>query len=75
MAMNQWGCSADAYEKFLANYKNYEYIEQVQLMLGILYSRYLRNKDEAVKHLTAAHEKLADPGQIKMCEDELSKLE
>ncbi|MBN1457155.1 MAG: rhomboid family intramembrane serine protease [Sedimentisphaerales bacterium] len=75
MAMNQWGCSADAYEKFLNNYKNYEYIEQVQLMLGILYSRYLRRKDEAVKYLMAAHEKLTDPGQIKMCEDELSKLE
>ncbi len=75
MAMNQWECSAQAYENFLANYKNYQYLEQVELMLGILYSRYLRRKDDAVKHLTSASTRLTDPGQIKMCEEELAKLE
>ncbi|MHC4634476.1 MAG: rhomboid family intramembrane serine protease [Planctomycetota bacterium] len=66
--------SADAYEKFLAHYGSYEYAEQVKLMLGILYSRYLNKPELAVKHLQAAAEKLTDPGQLKMCQDELERL-
>jgi len=45
--------SAQAYEKFLKHYDNYEYIEQVQLMLGILYSRYLDRFQLAKKYLEA----------------------
>ena len=56
-------------------FRSYEYIEQVQLMLGLIYARYLDQPDKAVKYLRAAQEKLADPGQIKMCRDELEKLE
>ncbi len=65
--------AAKAYEQFLAHYSNYEYIEQVQLMLGLLYSRYLGQPRRAKKHLSAAAEKLSDPGQLKMCRDELEK--
>jgi membrane associated rhomboid family serine protease len=67
--------SAQAYEQFLTQYGNYEYAEQVQLMLGILYSRYLDKPGLAVKYLQAAAEKLTDPGQLKMCKDELTKLQ
>jgi len=67
--------SARAYEQFLTHYGNYEYVEQVELMLGILYSRYLNQPDSAVKHLQAAAKKLFDPGQLKMCNDELAKLQ
>jgi len=67
--------SAQAYEQFLAHYSNYEYIEQIQLMVGILYSRYLDKPDLAMKHLKAAAEKLSEPGQLKMCKDELAKLQ
>jgi len=67
--------SAVAYEKFLTHYGNYEYIEQVELMLGILYSRYLNQPQLAVKHLQAAVERLSDPGQLKMCNEELAKLQ
>ncbi|UCE99668.1 MAG: rhomboid family intramembrane serine protease [Planctomycetota bacterium] len=66
--------SAQAYEKFLAHYSNYEYVEQVELMLGILYSRYLHQPDLAVKYLKSAAGKLSDPGQVRMCRDELAKL-
>lgn len=66
--------AVQAYEQFLACYSNYEYVEQVQLMLGILYSRYLDQPQQAIKHLQAAAEKLSDPGQLKMCKDELSRL-
>ena len=74
MSMGEWEQSAAAYEKFLIHYKSYEYAEQVQLMLGLLYSRYLDAPAKAVGYLKAAKEKLADAGQIKMCEDELTKL-
>lgn len=67
--------SARAYEQFLAHYGNYEYIEQIELMLGILYSRYLKQPEAAVKHLRAAADKLTDPGQLKMCRDELAGLQ
>ena len=67
--------SARAYEQFLAHYANYEYVEEVQLMLGLLYSRYLEQPADALKHLREAAKKLSDPGQSKMCRDELARLE
>ena len=67
--------AAQAYEQFLTHYSNYEYVEQVELMLGLLYSRYLAQRELAVKHLQAAAEKLSDPGQLKMCKDELARLQ
>ncbi|HIJ53913.1 MAG TPA: rhomboid family intramembrane serine protease [Planctomycetes bacterium] len=67
--------AARAYEQFLTHYNKYEYVEQVELMLGILYSRYLQKPDLAAKHLQAAAKKLSDPGQLKMCQDELTKLQ
>ncbi len=67
--------SAEAYEKFLTHYGNYEYVEQVELMVGILYSRYLRKPELAIKHLQAAAQKLSNRGQQEMCNDELAKLQ
>jgi membrane associated rhomboid family serine protease len=67
--------AAQAYEQFLTHYSNYEYIEQVELMLGILYSRYLQKNDLAIKLLQATVKKLSDPGQLKMCQDELARLQ
>jgi membrane associated rhomboid family serine protease len=67
--------AAAAYEQFLKHYSKYEYVEQVELMLGILYSRYLQNSELAIKHLKIAAKKLLDPGQLKMCQEELAKLQ
>jgi len=67
--------AAQAYEQFLTHYSNYEYVEQVELMLGLLYSRYLAKPQLAVKHLLSCAEKLSDPGQLKMCKDELARLQ
>ncbi len=67
--------AAEAYEKFLAHYAGYEYLEQVQLMLGLIYSRYLNKPDLAAKYLRAALEKLSHAGQLQMCRDELAKLQ
>ncbi len=67
--------AARAYEVFLNHYQRYAFIEQVELMLGLLYSRYLDRKDLARTHLQKALEKLNDPGQKQMCQDELSQLD
>ena len=67
--------SAQAYEQFLTHYSNYEYAEQVELMLGILYSRYLDKPEPAIKLLQHVAKKLTNPGQLKMCQDELARLQ
>jgi len=67
--------SAQAYEQFLAHYGSYEYADQVELMLGVIYARYLNQAEAATKHLQAASKKLSDPGQVKMCQDELARLQ
>ena len=72
---NKHAEAAQAYEKYLSHYGTYEYAEQVELMLGIIYSRYLNQPEPAVKHLQAAMEKLTDPGQLKMCRDELARIQ
>lgn len=74
MSMGAWSESARAYEVFLAHYSSYEHVEQVRLMLGVLYSRYLDKPENAITQLQAAKERLTDPGQIKMCSEELEKL-
>ena len=74
MSAGNWPASARAYEKFLIHYHAYQHAEQVCLMLGILYSRYLDMPDKAVKCLKIAKDKLTDPEQLKMCDDELAKI-
>lgn len=66
--------AAWAYEQFLKHYGSYEHSEQVELMLGILYARYLDKPEEAVGHLQRAADRLSDPGQIKLCREELARL-
>lgn len=66
--------AARAYEQFLTHYGSYEHAEQVELMVGILYSRYLNDPEQAARHLRKAAEKLSDPGQLQMCRDELARL-
>jgi hypothetical protein len=66
--------AAIAYEQILNHYQHYQYNEQVELMLGIIYSRYLNNPQLAVKYLENAQQKLSDQAQLQMCRQELQKL-
>lgn len=74
MSEGKWQPSADAYEKFLTLYANYEFAEQVHLMLGLLYSRYLSKPQEAIKNLEQALDRLNDSGQKTMCRQEIDRL-
>jgi membrane associated rhomboid family serine protease len=72
---NRHAEASQAYEQFLKHYGNYEYAEQVELMLGLIYARYLGKPELAVKHLQEAEKKLTDSNQLKMCRDELARLQ
>jgi len=72
--LNRHPEAARAYEAFIKNYPRYPFLEQVQLMLGLIYSRYLDQKDRARTHLRAAQEKISNPAQRQMCRDELDRL-
>jgi tetratricopeptide (TPR) repeat protein len=67
--------AAVAYELFLSYYPTYPFTEQVQLMLGLLYSRYLSNTELARQNLKKALEKLHNTTQIQMARDELNRLD
>lgn len=74
MSAGRWNPAAQAYENFITNYPGYEYIEQVQLMLGLLYTRYIHKADRAKELLQTAQQKLSQPDQIRMCKDLLAEL-
>ncbi|MBW8015147.1 MAG: rhomboid family intramembrane serine protease [Planctomycetes bacterium] len=74
MSMSEWEQASRAYELFLTRYQNCQYSEQVELMLGVIYARYLHKPEKAVKYLKAARKKITDRGQINMCDEELNKL-
>lgn len=75
MSAGKWTDAAGAYEKFLSRYHGSEHSEQVELMLGVIYARYLNDKDKALDHLKKAQDKVTDPGQKKMCTDEIQRLQ
>jgi membrane associated rhomboid family serine protease len=66
--------AADAYEGWLRFYPRSDQVEQVQLMLGLLYARYLNRPDKARLHLSGALPRLSDARQQDLARDELSKL-
>ena len=67
--------AADAYEQFLQTYPKYDQIEQVQLMLGIVYGRYLGQYARAKQHLEAALSRLYGDREREMARAELARIE
>jgi membrane associated rhomboid family serine protease len=73
-AQQVYPAAADAYELFLQNYPKYDQTEQIQLMLGIIYSRYVPRPDKARRYLSAAVEKLNNPRDANLAREELAKI-
>ncbi len=67
--------AATAYEQLLRAYPNYEQIEQVQLMLGLIYSRYLERPDLARDLLRSAISRLHTPRELDLAREELARIE
>lgn len=66
--------AADAYEQFLRHYPNFAQIEHVELMLGLIYARYLNRCARAKELLTHAVTRLHSQRDLQMAREELDKL-
>jgi membrane associated rhomboid family serine protease len=68
--------AAEAYEAYLGQYPKSEQIEQIELMLGLIYARYLANYQKAREMLTRAADKLQhNERQLALAKDELAHIE
>jgi membrane associated rhomboid family serine protease len=67
--------AAEAYELFLANYRNFEQVEQVELMLGLIYARYLERYDKAKEYLLRAMARLHGDRELALAKAELQRIE
>ena len=67
--------AADAYELFLRHYKNFEQVEQVELMLGLIYARYLERYDRAREYLLRAMARLHGDRELSLARAELQRIE
>jgi len=66
--------AAGAYEAFLRHYADTPDTEQVHLLLGIVYARYLEQYTAAEPHFRQALERLSDPRQRQQCQEWLSEV-
>ena len=67
--------AAEAYESLLTAYPKLDRLDQVELMLGLLYSRYLRQDDRARGHLTAVAERVHGGRELELAREELAVLD
>ena len=74
MSQEQYDDAAQAYELFLGNYKNYAQREQIELILGLIYARYLQRLPRAKDLLSAAIPHLNDPEQKKLAQQTLQAI-
>lgn len=74
MADGRYEPAAAAYEDFLRIYTTSHQREQIQLILGLIYARYLPRPERAAEMLKAALTRLHDAGQRAMAESELARL-
>ncbi len=67
--------AAEAYELFLQHYKNFEQVEQVELMLGLIYARYLDRYASAKEYLLRAMARLRGDKELSLARSELKRIE
>ena len=67
--------AAAAYEQFQRFYPNYEQIEQVHLMLGVIYARYLQQNEAAKTYLLRALARLYTPRDVELARSELAHIQ
>ncbi len=61
--------AAEAYEKYLSHYPAGERRDEVRLMLGVIYAKYLNDYERAEKHLLGCREDLSDSRQRQQCSE------
>jgi membrane associated rhomboid family serine protease len=70
----QYTQAAEAYETLLRVYPKTEQIEQFELMLGVIYARYLNQYDRAAHFLQRAALRLHDPSALSLANEELKRI-
>jgi membrane associated rhomboid family serine protease len=73
-SQQQYAEAADAYEQFLRCFPNYDAIEQAQLILGVIYARYLHNYPRAKELLELAMQRLHAERDISLARGELARI-
>ena len=75
MAQGDYKQAAEGYELFLKSYPSYQQNGEVELMLGLLYSRYLNESGRAREHLAKALDELPEDSPARqMCQTELERI-
>jgi tetratricopeptide (TPR) repeat protein len=74
MSAGRYESAAHAYEMLLSVYVSYPQREQVQLILGLIYARYLRQPQRANELLTEAAGRLRDPEQQRLARQVLEEV-
>lgn len=74
MSHDRHGTAATAYELFLATYRGDSQTDQVKLLLGLIYTRYLPQPERAKQLLTEAREHLGDAAQRQLVDELLGQL-
>ncbi|MEE9213061.1 MAG: hypothetical protein V3U29_10455, partial [Phycisphaeraceae bacterium] len=75
MAETRYDTAARAYELFLNTYKGYGQREQVELILGLIYARYLDRRQRARELLTNALGRLQNGTQKELARQTLTEIE
>ncbi len=75
MADERYPQAAEAYEQFIHNYGQYEHLADIQLMLGLVYGRYLHQYEQAREYLAQALKNLQDPRKIELARGDLAAAE
>lgn len=74
LSENRYHEAAQAYEKLLSAFPRSRDADQVRLLLGVIYARYLQQYDQAERHLTECQPRLADERQRSQCEEWLAVI-
>ena len=74
-ALNRYAEAADAYEALLRTYPKHDRIEEVQLILGIVYARHLQQYAKAKQYLEAALGRLYSEREVELARSELARIE
>ncbi len=73
MSQHRYKTAAHAYELFLSTYGTYAQREQIELILGLIYARYLHQRQRASDLLSAAIPRLQDPTQKELARQTLEQ--
>ena len=74
MADGNHEAAARAFERFLETYPNYAQREQIELMAGLIYARYLSRPDRARELLERSMKRLRDNDSIQLARQTLDAL-